>query len=69
MGFTSKYNMIRLVYTEGTSDVLAAIRREKQIKGWIREKKIRLIQSINPEWQDLGDDLLGPLRDPSLRSG
>ena len=68
-GFTKKYHMTRLVYAESTSDVIAAIRREKQIKGWIRAKKIRLIESLNPEWCDLGDDLLGPRRDPSLRSG
>jgi putative endonuclease len=61
--------MIRLVYAEATSDVMSAIRREKQIKGWLRAKKIRLIESQNPEWRDLGDDLLGPRRDPSLRSG
>jgi putative endonuclease len=70
-GFSRKYQMIRLVYTEATSEVMAAIRREKQIKGWLRAKKIALIESLNPEWRDLGDDLLGrvPRRDPSLRSG
>ena len=67
-GFSRKYQMIRLVYAEATSDVLSDIRREKQIKGWLRAKKIRLIESQNPEWRDLGEDL-GPLRDPSLRSG
>jgi putative endonuclease len=68
-GFTKKYHMTRLVYAESTSDVIAAIRREKQIKGWVRTKKIGLIESLNPAWRDLGDDLLGPRRDPSLRSG
>src|SRR5437879_3069122 len=58
-GFSRKYQMIRLVYAEATSDVMAAIRREKQIKGWLRAKKIALIESLNPEWRDLGDDLLG----------
>ena len=67
--FTKKYHMTRLVYAESTSDVITAIRREKQIKGWTRAKKIRLIESLNARWRDLGDDLLGPLRDPSLRSG
>jgi putative endonuclease len=68
-GFSKKYQMKRLVYAEATSDVHAAIRREKQLKGWLRSKKLELIESQNPEWRDLGDQLLGPLRDPSLRSG
>ncbi len=68
-GFTKKYHMTRLVYAESTSDVIAAIRREKQIKGWSRARKIELIRSLNPDWRDLGDALLGPRRDPSLRSG
>ncbi len=52
-GFTSKYNIMQLVHYEITSDVRAAITREKQIKGWLRKKKIALIESENPEWQDL----------------
>lgn len=52
-GFTQKYNITKLVYFEETSNVNAAIAREKQIKGWLREKKITLIESINPEWNDL----------------
>jgi putative endonuclease len=52
-GFTQKYNITKLVYFEETSDVNAAILREKQIKGWLREKKITLIESMNPEWKDL----------------
>ncbi|MEA5568118.1 GIY-YIG nuclease family protein [Anabaena sp. UHCC 0399] len=52
-GFTQKYNITKLVYFEDTSDVNTAIAREKQIKGWLREKKIALIESINPEWKDL----------------
>jgi putative endonuclease len=52
-GFTQKYNITKLVYFEETSDVHEAIAREKQIKGWLREKKIALIESINPEWKDL----------------
>ncbi len=59
-GFASKYHMVRLVYVEATSDVLSAIRREKQIKGWVRAKKIRLIESMNPEWKDLA---IGSLAD------
>jgi putative endonuclease len=61
--------MKRLVYVEVTTDLLAAIRREKQIKGWLRSRKLELIESQNPGWRDLGDALLGRLRDPSLRSG
>jgi putative endonuclease len=55
-GFTSKYNINQLVYYEETSDVKQAIAREKQIKGWLRAKKIVLIESINPEWRDLSAD-------------
>lgn len=52
-GFTSQYNVDKLVYYEQTSDVLSAIAREKQIKSWSRKKKNELIESINPEWNDL----------------
>ncbi len=52
-GFTAKYNITRLVYFEVTQDVQAAIAREKQIKGWLRRKKISLIESLNSEWKDL----------------
>ena len=52
-GFTALYNVGELVYFEETSDVHAAIAREKQIKGWTRAKKVALIQSTNPHWQDL----------------
>ena len=51
--FTTKYNITRLVYFEVTQDVGAAIAREKQIKGWLRTKKIALLDSVNPEWRDL----------------
>ncbi len=51
-GFTKKYNVTRLVYVEETGDVQAAIAREKQIKGWRRSKKLALIKSLNPRWQD-----------------
>jgi putative endonuclease len=56
-GFTSKYNVKKLVYYEITQDVQAAIAREKQIKGGSRRKKIELIQNMNPEWNDLYDEL------------
>ena len=55
-GFTSKYNITRLVYYEATPDVRGAIAREKQIKGWLRRKKIALVESVNPEWRDLTED-------------
>ena len=53
-GFTKKYRLFRLVYFEETPSVRAAIEREKQIKGWSRKKKIALIESVNPCWDDLG---------------
>ena len=52
-GFTDKYNMDRLIYFEETTDVLAALEREKQIKRWRQEKKINLIESVNPEWETI----------------
>jgi len=51
--FTSKYKLDRLVYFERFEDVHKAIEREKQIKGWLRTKKIALIVSVNPAWRDL----------------
>jgi len=55
-GFTDKYNVHKLVYCESTMDVNSAIAREKQIKGWTRQRKIDLIESINPLWQDLAEE-------------
>jgi len=52
-GFTKKYKISKLVYFEETSDIRVAISREKQIKGWKRNKKVALIESINPDWKDL----------------
>ena len=57
-GFTKKYNVTKLVYFESSTDVMSAIAREKQIKKWRREKKIRLIESMNPGWKDLFDDFI-----------
>ncbi len=54
-GFTAKYNVTRLAYYEETQDVQAAIAREKEIKSWRRSKKLELIKSLNPKWQDLSD--------------
>ena len=52
-GFTKKYNLIKLVYFEEFTDVNDAIAAEKKIKGWLRIKKIKLIESKNPDWKDL----------------
>jgi putative endonuclease len=62
-GFTSKYCINRLVYFETTTSPRVAIAREKQIKGYRRAKKLALITSLNPAWDDLAS------ADPSLRSG
>ena len=56
--FTARYNVELLVYYESTSDVEAAIEREKQIKGWNRKRKEKLIASKNPNWLDLYEDIL-----------
>jgi len=52
-GFTSKYKLDRLVYFEEGGEVLGAIEREKELKGWRRSKKLALIESLNPDWKDL----------------
>jgi putative endonuclease len=52
-GFSSRYNVQELVYLEPFGDIRLAIAREKQIKGWLRVKKIALIESLNPGWRDL----------------
>lgn len=57
-GFTKKYNLHKLVYFEIFDDMMSAITREKQIKGWLRSKKIALIESKNPEWKDLYEELV-----------
>ena len=55
-GFTKLYQIDRLVFFESTNDVRVAIEREKEIKKWRREKKIALIETINPLWADLSKD-------------
>jgi putative endonuclease len=55
-GFTKKSKVCKLVYCESTSDVNSAIAREKEIKGWMRQKKNDLIESMNPAWQDLSEN-------------
>jgi putative endonuclease len=70
-GFTAEYSVNRLVYFESTNHIRAAIERERQIKGWRREKKLRLIESVNAGWLDLSQDWFqAPDKPgPSLRSG
>ena len=55
-GFASKYKCTRLVYFERFDNVLKAISREKQLKGWRRSKKIALIEKLNPRWEDLAEN-------------
>ena len=55
-GFSKKYKCTRLVYYESFDDVRKAIGREKQLKGWRQEKKIALIEILNPRWQDLAEN-------------
>ena len=64
-GFTQKYNCKKLVYFEPFSDIEQAIAREKQLKGWVRKKKDALIDSVNPNRNDLAADWN---EDSSLRS-
>lgn len=56
--FTARYDVTRLVYYEHTTDVRAAIEREKQIKGWNRRRKNKLVETMNPQWQDLWKSIL-----------
>ena len=65
-GFTEKYHLHRLVYIEQTSDIEAALNREKQLKQWRRQWKINLIEAVNPLWDDLGQRYG---MDPELNSG
>ena len=67
-GFTKKYNIHQLVYYEDYESIRDAISREKQIKAWRREKKVALVESLNPEWDDLADVWYTGPRDSSLRS-
>ena len=56
-GFTKDYGIHKLVYYEMCHDVKDAIKREKQLKNWRREKKIALIERMNPNWKDLGEGI------------
>jgi len=55
-GFTARYNVTKLAYFEEGMDINLAIAREKEIKGWLRKKKIALIEALNPKWRDLSED-------------
>jgi putative endonuclease len=74
-GFTRQYKVNRLVYFESTSHIRAALERERQIKSWRRDKKVRLIEGVNAAWLDLSIDWFsetagrGPSPSPSLREG
>ena len=54
-GYTARHLTTRLVYCESTQDILAAIIREKQIKGWTRKKKLELVEQLNPDWKDFAE--------------
>ncbi len=56
--FTAKYSVHKLVYYECTNDVRSAIEREKQIKGWNRKRKNKLVESMNPGWVELYESIL-----------
>ncbi len=61
-GFSARYNTQKLVYFETFGDVRTAIAREKQLKGWLRSRKVALIESINPQWKDLSPHTCRPDR-------
>jgi putative endonuclease len=67
-GFTKKYKLDRLVYWESYGQVLQAIAREKEIKGWLRIKKIQLIVGVNPTWADLSRELFRDLEEEVQRA-
>jgi putative endonuclease len=66
-GFTARYRIGKLIYFEATDDVWVTIAREKQIKGWLREKKFALIRTLNPRLRDLSWDFAPSLRRPKAR--
>ncbi len=69
-GFTKKYNVWKLVYFEETTDVNAAIHKEKLIKKWKRVYKFDAIEKMNPEWRDLYEDWIQPVAgDPATSAG
>jgi putative endonuclease len=58
-GFTADFRCRKLLYYEHCTDVLGAITREKQLKNWSRKKKVALIATMNPRWNDLAPEVLG----------
>jgi len=56
-GFTKKYNLTKLIYYEVTTDVRSALEREKQLKNWHRDWKIKLVNNFNPTWRDLSEGI------------
>ena len=70
-GFTKSYRVNRLVWWDATPNARSAVAREREIKSWRREKKVRLIESLNPGWVNLAAGWFPgtPGQDPSLRSG
>ena len=75
-GFTKKYKCKRLVYFESSNDINTILAREKQLKNWNRQKKMNLINGMNPEWRDLSEEFISdnhnPIdarRDPSTSLG
>ncbi|SDS62482.1 GIY-YIG nuclease family protein [Opitutus sp. GAS368] len=67
-GFTKQYGLTQLVHFESFRDVSTAIAREKEIKGWLRRRKLALIEEANPQWTDLSAGWFGSSLDSSLRS-
>ncbi len=67
-GFTKKYNINKLVWFDKTNDVISAIEKEKQIKGWTRKKKINLIESMNPAWRDMSNEFFDISGDSSAKA-
>ncbi len=68
-GFISRYRVNRLVHIEAFADVRDARAREKQLTGWLRKRKVALIEAENPEWEDLADRIGLPLSATSIGSG
>jgi putative endonuclease len=66
-GFTSRYNLTRLAYYESLATADAAIAREKEIKGWRRSKKVRMIEAMNPHWNDLAEGWTDLYKPESIR--
>jgi putative endonuclease len=67
-GFTTRYRVFRLVHLEHFADIRDAIAREKEIKAWRREKKIRLIERDNPTWEDLAAQLPNAYQSEQIQS-